>query len=493
MIILRKVRMTLGLVIFALITLLFLDFTGSIHAWFGWLAKMQFVAAITSSNVVVVVILLLLTMLFGRIYCSVICPLGVFQDVVLDTATRRKKYRFSFSKAKTPLRIAILVLFVAMFIAGVSAVVVILEPYSIYGRIASNLFAPIWQFGNNILAFFAERVDSYAFYSTDIWIKSAPTFIIALISFVVIVVLAWRGGRTFCNTICPVGTVLGFLAKYSFYKPRIDQDKCNSCGLCEKSCKSSCIDSKSKTIDYSRCVTCLDCTVVCKKDALHYSKSAKPSLAATSETKTTDNGRKTFLLTSLLLGRTIAKAQEIKTDGGLSVIVDKKVPSRATHVLPAGSVGIKQFKNKCTGCQLCVSVCPSQVLRPSSDLSRFMQPEMSFENGYCRPECTACSDVCPTGAIISVTKEEKSAISIGTATWIKDNCVVLTDDVTCGNCATRCPSGAIMMIPVSGTTTDTPSQGSGTSGNAPSGGQQDRGGQGGGQDRGGQGGGQDRG
>ena len=72
-----------------------------------------------------------------------------------------------------------------------------------------------------------------------------------------------------------------------------------------------------------------------------------------------------------------------------------------------------------------------------------MQPEMSYERGYCRPECTKCSEVCPTGAIQLITKADKSATQIGHAVWIKENCVVNTDEVNCGNCERHCPTKAI--------------------------------------------------
>lgn len=79
---LRKIRLTLAVLFFALITLLFLDFTGTLHTWFGWMAKIQFLPALLALNVGVVLALVILTLLLGRVYCSVICPLGVFQDVV---------------------------------------------------------------------------------------------------------------------------------------------------------------------------------------------------------------------------------------------------------------------------------------------------------------------------------------------------------------------------------------------------------------------------
>lgn len=130
--------------------------------------------------------------------------------------------------------------FIIAMIAGIGSVVALLAPYSSYGRIVSNLFAPVYQWGNNVLAYFAERSDSYAFYETSVWLKSLPTFIIAAGTFVVLVVLAWRNGRTYCNTICPIGTVLGFFSRYSLFRPEIDAEKCTNCSLCSRKCKAAC-------------------------------------------------------------------------------------------------------------------------------------------------------------------------------------------------------------------------------------------------------------
>lgn len=441
---LRKIRITAAIVCFAIITLLFLDFTGSIHIWFGWLAKIQFLPAILALNVGVVVALVIATLLFGRIYCSVICPLGVMQDIVSWFSSKYKKNRFSFSPAKPWLRYGVLALFVVGLLAGITSATALIAPYSAYGRIANNLLAPLYQWANNGLAYLAERADSYTFYRVDVWIKSLSTLIVASITLVVIAILAWRGGRTYCNTICPVGTVLGALSRFSLLKPVIDTTKCNGCGLCARNCKAECIDSKNHSIDYSRCVTCYDCIENCRQGAIKYRLRKQTSSAP----KPADDSRRKFiLLTALLAVSATIKAQKTKVDGGLAAIEDKIAPKRATAITPPGSLSIRHFSQHCTACQLCVSACPNQVLRPSTQLSTMMQPEMSYERGYCRPECTKCSNVCPAGAIKPITQADKSAIQIGHAVWIASNCVVNTDNVSCGNCARHCPAFAIMMVP----------------------------------------------
>ena len=458
---LRKLRIGLAAVCFTAITLLFLDFTGTIHSWFGWLAKVQLLPAVLAMNFIVVAALAVLTLLFGRIYCSVICPLGVMQDLFGAAGKKAKKNRYSWSPAISWMRWLLLVVFTGAMLAGGTLLIhkaaLLIAPYSTFGRIVQNLFAPLWLLGNNALAYLAERAGSYAFYTVDVWVKSAASIAVSALTLAIIGVLAWRNGRTWCNTVCPVGTVLGVLSKWSFMKIVIDTEKCNGCGVCARNCKAACINSKEHKIDYSRCVACMDCLGKCRQNAIFYEPvtitraiERADAIKAEKEKQTTKEGgmsRRTFLaVTATMAAATAVRAQEKEVDGGLAAIEDKKIPDRATPIVPAGAQGLRNFTTHCTACQLCVSVCPNGVLRPSSRLENMFQPEMSYERGYCRPECTKCSEVCPTGAIHRIDRAEKSSTQIGHAVWVKENCVPLTDGVKCGNCARHCPAGAITMV-----------------------------------------------
>ena len=453
---LKKIRITLATLFFVGITLLFLDFTGTLHHWLGWMAKVQFLPAVLALNVGVIIALVVLTLVFGRIYCSVICPLGVLQDLFAQLGLKQKKNRYSYSKPLSWLRYAMLAVMVVALVAGVGSVVQLLAPYSAFGRIATMLLQPLWMLGNNLLASLAERADSYAFYSVDVWLKSLPVLVIAAVTVVVLLILAWRNGRTYCNTICPVGTTLSLLARFSWLKVRFDADKCRSCSLCSKNCKAACIDYKTHTVDYSRCVVCGDCLQKCKFGALRYDNARLHNIQHPSPNPqhpspnphhpTPDSSKRSFLLASAL-ATTAAMAQEQKIfDGGYADLADKVAPERQTPLTPPGSLSARNMATRCTGCQLCVSECPNDVLRPSTDLLHLMQPTMSYERGYCRPECTRCSTVCPAGAIKPLDEVEKSSIQIGHAVWIKKNCVAVTDGVECGNCARHCPVGAIEMV-----------------------------------------------
>jgi len=194
----------------------------------------------------------------------------------------------------------------------------------------------------------------------------------------------------------------------------------------------------------------MDCIDSCEFDAISFgpAKKKKQKFDPYYTVEEPNNTRRSFIVTAIATATTAAlKAQEKTVDGGLAIIEDKKIPNRNTHIEPPGALSLQHFAQHCTACQLCVSVCPNGVLRPSGDIERLMQPEMSYERGYCRPECNKCSQVCPTGAITPITVAEKSAIHIGHAVWIRKNCIPLTDGVECGNCARHCPVGAIKMVP----------------------------------------------
>ncbi|MBR5640197.1 MAG: 4Fe-4S binding protein [Muribaculaceae bacterium] len=474
---LKLIRRILAVLCFVAVTLLFLDFTGTLHHWLGWTAKMQFFPAVLALNFVVIAVLVLLTLIFGRIYCSVICPLGVMQDLISWLHGKFKKNRFTYSKEVKWLRYPVLVIFIALLVAGVGSILTLLEPYGTYGMIATNLFQPLYQWANNGLAAIAEHYDSYAFYSVDVWVKSATALGLSIGFFLVIGFLAWRGGRTYCNTICPVGTLLSFVSRFSLLKVRIDKDKCIKCGLCTRNCKSSCINHEDGTVDHSRCVTCGNCISKCKKDAIYYGRPRKTSenvgtrpassaeagenmtASETSDNKSKedsiDKGKRAFLIGAGTAVAAVALAQtKKKVDGGLAAIEEKKVPKRKKPITPPGSWNARHMRQHCTACQLCVAECPNQVLVPSSDTLTLMQPTMTYERGYCRPECIRCSQVCPTGAIKPITFEEKTSIKIGYAVWESTLCIPVTkkhrdgSPTSCGNCFAHCPTEAITMMPL---------------------------------------------
>ena len=446
---LKKLRIGSSLILFVLITLYFLDFSGFLPDGFHVLAHIQLIPALLMLNVAALAFLLVLTLLFGRVYCSSICPMGVYQDVVAWISKRfTKKKKYSFSKAKSILRWSVLGAVIIAFLVGFNFLVGLLDPYGAYGRMVTHIFRPAYFAGNNLLESIFTRFDNYTFYKMSIYGLGVLSTVIALVTLVGIGILAWLNGRTYCNTICPVGTILGFLSKYSLFRIQFDEQKCNSCGLCSMKCKASCINSKEKQIDYSRCVNCYNCVEACNRDAMKYApfRAKKISADKTPASVSVDDSKRRFLSATVVAGVAATSLLAQKTRG----VLGKKEPKRTYPILPPGALNVEHFQEKCISCHLCVSKCPSHVLKPAFmeyGLGGMMQPKLYFEHGFCNYDCTLCGDVCPTKAIQSLTKEEKHQTQMGKVHFIIENCIVYNDETSCGACSEHCPTQAVSMIP----------------------------------------------
>ena len=140
---------------------------------------------------------------------------------------------------------------------------------------------------------------------------------------------------------------------------------------------------------------------------------------------------------------TTRQVKEIYTSHNISF-------KRKHPVTPPGSVNVKRFNEHCTACHLCVSKCPSNVLKPALleyGLAGILQPTMNFEHGFCNYHCTLCTEICPANALEKITEEEKKTLQVGHVHYIKENCVVVTDGTDCGACSEHCPTQAVSMQP----------------------------------------------
>lgn len=447
---LRKIRIGISVVLFALITFYFLDFAGILPNGFHRLAHIQFIPALLSLSIGILVVLIALTLLFGRIYCSTICPMGILQDLIarLSKSTRKKKKRYQYSPAKNILRWSVLGIALVSTIAGFTFILGMLDPYSGFGRIITHLFKPVYMSGNNLMESIFSTFDNYTFYQVDTAILSISSLAIAAVTLIVIFILSWRHGRTWCNTICPVGTVLGFLSRFSVFQVRIDTSKCNGCGLCATQCKAACINSKEHAIDYSRCVDCFDCLEACKQRAMIYTPSIKTTHK--SHAPETDSAKRRFLMAGVVTTAGAGTHIVTRAQNTVAALVGKKEYKKENPITPPGAVSQKQFNQHCTSCHLCVSKCPSHVLKPTFmdyGMGGMMQPTVNFEKGFCNFDCTVCGDVCPNGAIRPLTLEQKHLTQMGYVVFIKENCIVYTDGTSCGACSEHCPTQALTMIP----------------------------------------------
>ncbi|MBQ2849982.1 MAG: 4Fe-4S binding protein, partial [Thermoguttaceae bacterium] len=485
---LRWARVAVAAVVFTVLTLFFLDFAGFVPSQAIWLAKIQLIPSIAAGAFGVFATLVLLTLIFGRVYCSVVCPLGIFQDVLAffgrffkSFAQKPRKIRRDYGWLPNPFkcRAGFLVLAVATLPLGLPFLA-LLEPYGVFGRIAVAILKPLYLLGNNVLASIANAQGSYAFVYVPATPESWAAFGIGLVSFAILLVLAGRYGRLYCNSVCPVGTILGALSKFSFFKIRLNAEKCVGCGLCAKACKSSCIDVQYLQVDASRCVVCFDCLTTCRQGALSFDSNRKgqvapndaaPQNAAQSDARpldallspreservrreiaSFDRGKRDFIAlgvaaTTVALARSVFGADEkstadsaAPTDSAASSETAEtpatekpadygQTPFKREHpIAPPGAVSFERFNKRCVGCHLCVAKCPQKVLKPATfeyGLRGLMQPRVVFSlEHFCNFDCVICGEVCPAGAILPLKMEEKHLTQMGRVVFIKENCVV---------------------------------------------------------------------
>lgn len=457
---LRKIRILVSAILFLLITCYFLDFAGILPSGLHWLAKIQFIPACLSLSFVIVGIWLLITFFFGRIYCSSVCPLGIFQDIFSRIPIPGKKKRFHYSPQKKILRWSFLLVMLITLIAGFTLFTGLLDPYSAYGRMVTALFKPAYLAANNLLEWIFVQTGSYRFYRMEIILHSTAALITGVATFLLIGGLAWLYGRTWCNTICPVGTLFGGISRYSLFRIRINEERCIGCGICERKCKARCIDSKGKRVDNSRCVACFNCLSGCKFDAISYSASKSGKAASrqseikndTTDSALVNHSRRQFLLTSaattVAIPTAVAQNAVEQVTGNITGTDKKRAP-----IAPPGAVSYEHLRAHCTSCHLCVSKCPSNVIKPALleyGLGGMLQPTLYFEKGFCNYDCTVCGEVCPNGAILPLTREQKHFTQSGYVVFKAKRCVVITDGTNCGACSEHCPTQAVKMVPIKG-------------------------------------------
>ncbi len=435
----RIVRTILAVAVFGILTFGFIDIGGVLDNPF--IQKIQFGPALLSLSIVTLVCLIAATLLFGRVYCSIICPLGIFQDFFNWLSKKfNKKKKYGYKAENRWLRYGTLVVLAVSWLLGFTFLVGLLEPYSAYGRMADEILKPLYILGNNLFAWISERTGSYRFFKVILSLKSVTSLVVAILTLLIVGHIAYHHGRTWCNTLCPVGTVLGFFSRFALFRIRIDADRCNHCQACGKKCKAFCIDSKNQTIDYSRCVGCFDCLDACRQKALTYGLPRRKQ--APTQDDTIDESKRQFLKSALAVAALAPQALQAKASGESKV---KRVP-----MSPPGSISHENLLQHCTACHLCVSKCPSHVLKPAGleyGIGGIMQPVMRFNQGYCNYDCNICSQVCPNGAIRPLTVEQKHRTQPGHVVFDIDRCIVNIQGTSCGACSEHCPVQALHMIP----------------------------------------------
>ena len=488
---LKKIRVVVALTFLALTALLFVDFerigetpaaTVVLYPQFvPSLLKFTQTMAWAATGFLAV---LALTLLFGRVYCSMICPLGTLQDIVIrvaDKLRKPRKVKFRYQKPHDAIRYGLLALTVGLFLSGSALALSLLDPFSNFGRIAGDLFRPLYVAAHNGFGQLLEILGINGPFPLQ-WKAPSPATLAFPASFLVgLVWLSATKGRLFCNLLCPVGALLGLVARFARFKIRIPKDACILCAQCSIHCKAGCIRLKTKEVDFSRCVACFNCITVCEAHGIGYARprpvkfypappasllssgshpshhhfslvKEESSGAGESESRPPDPARRTLLRRSALF---LVGLVGLAPRNSVGTKPHNRVPTAVTNrkawpVAPPGAGDLARFNDLCIACHLCVGACPYGVLQPALlqyGLSGLLQPHMDYATGYCSYECNRCGQVCPTGAIRPLDLPVKQTTQMGVARFVRDNCIVYTDRTACGACDEYCPTKAVHMVP----------------------------------------------
>ena len=474
--------------VFAALTAAFVDFRELVPWKIGhWLSEIQFVpslvALLTGASLsLACIIIAIVTLAVGRVYCSAICPLGILQDVI-DRLTKRLKSRpASYSRPHTWLRQTFLWATIIAAVAGWGGFALALfDPYSNFGRIASDIFRPLVTLENNSVVGLADTVGWHGLFRVEPHWAGAGALHQPVILLILLVVLVVIGGRLYCNTLCPVGTLLGWLSKRAAFRLQIEKSACAKCAACMKVCKAQCIDLHSSSIDFSRCVACYNCVDVCEEHGIGYKFAWMRNIQIASRTENRIGDRLDLLVGTPRRGvrRTAQRAVPTFAEGvtnpqrreflaqtivgiigaaGIARWPFAKTGSRGRSpsqnfspvICPPGSASVERFLDRCTACHLCITECPTGVLQPAFmeyGLPGIMKPRMDFNVAFCNFDCVRCGEVCPDGAIDLLDVATKHITKIGAAQLFIDQCVVVTNSTDCAACSEHCPTKAVFTIP----------------------------------------------
>jgi polyferredoxin len=241
-------------ILFFVATVAYLFIGPQVHPMAVVSKKAQIILSAGTTAIGAILTWLVITFIFGRIYCSTVCPIGTLSDLFIRIRRRIPALDKKFSYRKqTRLPIHILMIYAICLLAGAVAVPYIIEPWNIMRNIASAI---------NPSAIEATWINLGLGIGTGITA--------GIVSFVMIAAYSLLRGREFCTHICPLGTAMGLLYEHNIYHIEIDRDKCVYCGKCEENCKSSCIKTVSAYVDNSRCIRCFDCLAVCPEEAIRF-------------------------------------------------------------------------------------------------------------------------------------------------------------------------------------------------------------------------------
>ena len=373
---------------------------------------------------------IVLTIIFGRFFCSWVCPFGSIHHFAgfLGNRKRTTKQRIQVNRYRKAQCVKYIILVVFLFMAAFPSIAAtlqtgLLDPIPLVTRSFNLLIVPILDRSVNFVSVSAR------FYE-GAWLIMTVFLTAVLLNLII--------PRFYCRFICPLGALFGILGRFAIWRIGKKQKTCSDCKLCEKSCEGGCQPSGS--IRTSECVLCFNCLDDCKDELTGY---RTPPSAAT-EITNPDISRR-GLLVSLISG--IFAVPAVRLSGKLGDNWHHKL------IRPPGALAEEEFLKRCIKCGQCMRLCPTNVIQPGSiegGLENLWTPVLNYRIGSsgCQLNCTECGSACPSSAIRPITLSEKlgtdefaqiGPIKIGTAFLDRNRCLPWAMDKPCIVCQENCP------------------------------------------------------
>lgn len=384
---------------------------------FSRLNPLQAVAAMIGGREIILLYLpalltVVATLLYGRVWCGWICPLGAILELFGRTGRIIKWQRLR------EVKYVVLFSVIIMAIFG-SLAFLYFEPITILVRGLTAIFKPI------VETVQAEEATSLGWFGLNWWLFAIPLILVLLLNLV--------ERRFWCRYLCPLGALVALGAKVSWIKRVVDQKSCVKCGDCAELCTMGAISEKHDfESDPAECIMCMDCGAPCPKAAITFERG--PIVSPDYEF---NPSRRTALTT---IG---ASALAV---GLLALDVGKVKAAKSNVLRPPGAQG-EEFLRKCIRCGQCITGCPTSVLQPAAlegGWDALWTPNFTPPVGYCDYDCNLCGEICPSGAIPNLSLPEKRDAIIGVARVIYEECV------RCMDCVRYCPYDCFEEVQVEG-------------------------------------------
>ncbi len=381
-------------------------------------------------------VVVFISLVMGRAFCGWVCPLGGLLDGC------RRLFRLSRKSGPTkfpelPTLLLVFVVISALFGVPLAGY---LDPFSILVRglsqalypgindLSVSFFTYTYQYAPDVVNRITEPV--YAFLRSTILPLEQKFFQFGLVSMFLLVSLFFAEliqRRFFCRNICPLGALLGWLARFGLIAVDGGSEQCGACRHCARICRMGAVDNERR-IDTSRCILCMDCFVECPRQVIAFrGKAPKP----------------------ISLGPLLSRRRFLATASAAvvlpTVLGTRTLTLRADPLLirPPGAEPETRFLQLCVRCGQCMQVCITNGLQPvmlRAGIEGMFSPYLVARTGYCEFNCTLCGQVCPTGAIAELSLDEKHHFKIGQA-WVDRNlCLPFAKNIPCIVCEEHCPT-----------------------------------------------------